>query len=213
MAGPRRKWLIAAALLAVAAALAWVLMGGRGKMEVRLSFIGYTNYPMTFTNGAAPWQVTTGWMFRALVLATNSGPVSMELHPLARSRPLPPLLPVTSTGWPVGFAVPMKVDGPCVLKPGETTVVEVVPQHPGPWFTEAKAQRREFGDRLYAMAWAKGGAASRRVMAWLFSPPPEMWPKLGPITNPAPVWNQLGPALGLITNPPTAALLAPTNQQ
>jgi hypothetical protein len=70
----RRKLLIAAALLVVVAALVWWFGGAGGKVEVKLVFVGYTNF--------APEN------YLALVLATNTGTVPLRLNSAPRRETL-----------------------------------------------------------------------------------------------------------------------------
>jgi hypothetical protein len=173
MAGRRRIWLIALALLAFVAALAWVLLGRSGSMEVQLVFVGYTNYMKTITNTTS---VLTFNAFSAVVMATNSGNVAVELYPITRPERFDILARPA-----VGMNLPR------ILKPGETVLVEVVPQVLGiPWSTELMAQRRELKDRLYLKAGAKGTATVQRLIKKWLPPPPMAWPTLAPVTNAPP---------------------------
>jgi hypothetical protein len=201
MAGRRRKWLIAAALLAIVVALTWALLGRDGRMDVQLVFVRYTNYTATFTNPAPGAPIFTRNVFSAVVMATNSGNVAVELLPPRELASY--LVHPTGTQWLAGFALLTEMKLPNILKPGETLLVEVEPQTLGvPWYTVLMAQQREIGDRLYLKAAAKGGAVLRLMWRY-FSPPPEMEATLGPVTNAPPqMWADGRAALGRMTNPP-----------
>ena len=168
MAGSRRKWLIAASLFAMVAALVWALLERSGKMEVQLLFAGYTNYVETITNSAPGSRICTRNVFSAIVMATNSGNMTVEMYGTTR-RP--------------GLRVPI-ARLPRILKPSETFVVEVEPECLGaPWSTEFKAQRRGLVDRLYVKVSAQRGALLKPVVTKLWSQPPEVSARLGPIPN------------------------------
>ena len=186
MAGRRKKWLIAAGLFAAVAALTWVSLGRSGKMEVNLFFVGYTNYPTIFSNRLAGALVPTGNVYIAMVMATNSGNVAVELCPNIRLRQFPHNGRIA---WQFLSGIPMPTGAklPKILRPTETLVVEFDPRllmrARG---TELMAQRRGVWDRAYLKAWSKGGATVRRIMASRLSPPPTVWVPFGPITNPPP---------------------------
>jgi hypothetical protein len=168
MAGHRRKWLVASVLLAMVALLAWASLGRSGKMEVQLFFAGYTNYVETITNSAPGSRICTRNVFSAIVMATNSGHVTVELYGTMR-RP--------------GLRVPI-VRPPRILKPSETVVVEIEPECLGaPWSTEFNAHRRGLVDRLYVNVSAKRGTLLKRVVTKVWSQPPEVSARLGPIPN------------------------------
>ena len=175
MAGRRRKWLITAVVLVLVAALGWALFGRAGKMEVQLVFVGYTNYFASFTNAASRQPVRTRNVFSAIVMATNSGDVAVELYATS---------PLVLRSISDNFAVPIEMKFPRILKPTETLVIQVEPQRLGvPWYTDLTAQRRGLLDRLYVKAKTKGSSATKRILTGCLSPPPHVLATLGPVTN------------------------------
>jgi len=170
-------------------------------MDVQLVFVRYTNYTASFTNPAPGAPISTRNVFSAVVMATNSGDVAVEILPPRELASY--LVDPTGTQWLAGFALLTEMETPSILKPGETLLVEVEPQTLGvPWWTVLMAQQREIGDRLYLKAAAKGGAVLRLMWRY-FSPPPEMEVTLGPITNAPPqMWADVWAELSRMTNPP-----------
>ena len=183
MAGHRRKWLIAVALLAIVAVLAWAWLGRGGKMEVQLAFVGYTNHFY-----AASIDVMAAQMYplgdrRALVLVTNSGSVSVRLVAgmIGRNDVQAPSAAEWVGGFPTGSAKGL----PQVLAPGKAVLLEVVlNMREERWWALVRAQRYGLRDRMsprverISIGWMQG------LLGGLLPPPPETW--AGPITNPPP---------------------------
>lgn len=195
MAGRRRKWLVAVGLFATVTALTWVSLRPSGKMEIKLLFVGYTNYPSVFSNRSGT-AVSTGNVFIAMIMATNSGNVAAELCPTMRLGQ--PSSSHNGIAWLYlkGISMP-RGELPKILKPTETLVVEFDPRmFMGAEATELMAQRRGVWDRVYIKVCSKGGAAVQRIMGRCFSPPPTVWVPFGPVTNPPPAKESVH---GLIT--------------
>ena len=183
MAGRRRKWLVVATFVAVVAALAWGLWERGESMEVQLVFVGYTNYTATFTSPAPASVVFTGNVFKAIVMATNSGNESVELHPFLKFGNMSEYK--MTIPWHANLDLMKKL--PRILNPGEAALTEVEAQKLGlPWSIELLARRRRLGDRLYVNAMAKAGATMQGMIRKCFPPPPEVRVTLGPYTNPPP---------------------------
>lgn len=148
-------------------------------MEVQLVFVGYTNYTKPTTNSTSVLTFNTS---SAMVMASNSGNVAVELYLV--TRPGREDLAWPSAWIQFGRKVEMEAHLPAILNPGETVLVEVTPQRLGlPWSTELMAQRRDLKDRLYVKAETKGSANVQRLVRKWLSPPPVIWPTLGPVTN------------------------------
>jgi hypothetical protein len=185
MTGRRRKWLIAAALLAIVVALAWALLGRSGRTEVQLVFVGYTN--KLVEGPPLPGQTIpiSGRTWEPIVLATNGGTAAVEIYAACRSPNV--MLTGTTIQYRDGFAAPRGPVPSRVLKPGETVLIELGgANYHQPWFTEIYAQRRTLSDRIYGKAWDGGNATVQGLMSRWLSAPLEVWAKLGPITNAPP---------------------------
>lgn len=185
MAGHRRKWLIVTVLLAIVAALAWALLGRDGRMDVQLVFVGYTNRIMEAKPPPGETSPLSFPRLKAIVFATNSGQVPVEFYPAVRLANC--VLTGTAIQYREGFAAPSRPVASRVLQPGETIMIEVGEvTFQQPWFTELMAQRRCLSDRIYCKAWDSGNAKLQGIMKRWLPALPEVWAKLGPITNPPP---------------------------
>src|SRR5262245_55999945 len=121
MTGRRRKWLIAVVVLAFVVALGWALLGRSGKMQLQLVFVGYTNKLEKAPPPSGGSTPVSFHMLEAIVLATNSGTVAIEIYSSIR----PPNIVITGTTAQMrdGFAAPRGPVPSQVLKPGETLLI------------------------------------------------------------------------------------------
>ena len=167
MAGRRRKWVIAAALMVFAAGLASWICSYRRPPMLKLVFVGYTNIHPAF--------------FTARVLATNNSGVPIKIRELLYDKNV-----VETNGRSfllTGFAAVWQ-NGPDLIEPRQAIILDVGLLKLGePWWTEIEAQP------VPPVPWLRKVAAklgNRTVVRWverLYSPPKAMSFKLGPITN------------------------------
>jgi hypothetical protein len=168
MAGRRRKWLIAAALLALVAALAGWMSSSRSSPMLKLVFVGYTNLHPAFLT--------------ALVLATNTSDAPLELGKLYDLNAV-----VDTSGphaLPPGFASPWPMDWPTLVKPRESIILNVgLFKGDEPWWTEIVARPVQRAPWLHKFSAKLGNRTVKRCVDWLFPPSQAMLFKLGPVTN------------------------------
>jgi hypothetical protein len=160
--------LVVAALIVTAAALMWWMQPARPPTALELTFLGYTNKPLSIST--------------ALVLVTNTSRVPFEIRPWIHTRNV-----VETNGEffnAPGFVTIAPVNLPRLIKPGQATVLDVwVNDFTDSWWTEVAAhpmQREVWLRRLAA------GIRNQTVQGWVdrIAPPPQtLWIKLGPITN------------------------------
>ena len=168
MAGRRRKWLIAAALLVIVAALALWISSLRRAPMLKLVFVGYTNLHPAFLT--------------ARVLATNASDEPLEPGKLYNPNDV-----VETSGpspLPPGFASPWPMDWPTIVKPREVIVLNVGLFKGGePWWTEIAARPMQRAPWLHKFSAKLGNRTVQRCVDRLFPPPQTMSFKLGPVTN------------------------------
>ena len=185
MTARRRKWIIAATLLVLAAALWWCFGRDRGKLEVKFVFLGYTNDPVVTRTSPASSAIPTSWEARALILATNCGRVPALINRVRGSGDY-----LLREGFLVPFDTPYLTSGKgfeLVLEPRETAMLHLhIPPTDRPWPVELWAERRTFKDRVYLDAWSAGNSSTKlwmmRTMGW----PEQARIQLGAITNAPP---------------------------
>ena len=170
MAGRRRKWLLAAALLAIVAALAWWISSSRPTPMLKLIFVGYTNIHPAF--------------FTARVLATNTSGVPLKIRELLYGKNV-----VETNGRSfllTGFAAVWQ-NSPDLIEPGEAIILDVGLIKLGePWWTEIEAQPVPRMPWLRKVATKLGNRTVLRCVDRLYPPSKPMSFKLGPITNSPP---------------------------
>jgi hypothetical protein len=181
----RRLVLVVVLVLAIGATVSWLQLN-RGGASVALTFVGYTNRPVTVTwlpgNVSFYSQATNGTsttrsleMRFARMLVTNNGAISVEVWNGIRSaNPNAPGF-VPFGGWPVQM-----------LHPGETTVLEIGPM-PGifgnSWRTEIGYQPHSFAERIYARVLASTNSSAQRFLSLFWYSPDVVWVDSGWITN------------------------------
>ena len=177
----RRKLLIVASLVLILGAAAWLGQSGP-EMKVELHFLRYTNEPVLMTGlpeGAQVWPTS---LCHALVLATNSGGVAVELYASVNMTNY--VTNGSSFKLRDGFVGPSGRNMPRILKPGETTVIGFGPSlFTEPWSTELMAQRRGLRDRLYGKVWDTGNPSLQNLISRFPSAFADIRAKLGPVTN------------------------------
>lgn len=178
----RRRICIAAALTTGVAVVAWWIAGSGSGTKVELRFLGYSNHTevaQPYWSGAGP---LTSTVQRVWLLATNCGsaPVRLLAGLRGRNDDQAPLAP----RWVEGYSRITTIDLPRILRPGEATLLEVFPNRPAePWWAELRAQRHQWRDRMHPKVQGISTAWIKRLLERFFSPPPEVWATLGPVTN------------------------------
>ena len=168
----------------VGGVVVWRLLAPAGRMEVQLIFICYTNTPPITQPAALPSVVVTLQIPEALLLATNTGAVPVQLWSAIR---LPNLTNTPQFARANGRGLP------AVLNPGESVTVSVrYPLNARSWQTELMYQRHNFADRLYGRAWNTGSRTVQDLMESLLDPPKVGWAQSGWITNPPPLFAASG---------------------
>jgi hypothetical protein len=164
----RKGFLLVICLSLLAVVVALILWAGRPRNDavVTLAFAGFTNESV------------------ALVLATNSGLVPVELYAAIRQEN------VSMAGGTFkfrdGFAPPRGTGLPRVLRPRESLIVEVITaQIPEPWWTELCYQRRGFRERIYGWAWDSGNSTVQTLLNRMISGPDLIPVKCGLTNQPA----------------------------
>jgi hypothetical protein len=167
----RRKILIVAALLMAGAALMWWFGRGGGRSEVKLEFVGYTNI--------APGN------YLALVLATNTGTVPIKLTRSFRQETLDKVEDDETVLDHLAF--PLLSASQRIVNPEQGVLLYLMGRDfRAPWNTEIGYQRHGFRERLKFKAESADNSPLQWIAHRIFSSPPEVWVKLGPITNLAP---------------------------
>jgi hypothetical protein len=167
----RRKLLIAVALLVVVAALVWWFGRAGGKIEVKLVFVGYTNF--------APGN------YLALVLATNTGTVPLRLNSAPRQETLDKFEADDSVFDHLAF--PLLKESQRIVNPQQGVLLYLMGRDfRTPWHTEIGYQRHSFRERLKLKAESTGNSPLQWMAHKVFPSPPKVWAELGPITNLAP---------------------------
>lgn len=157
----------------------WSIFAPGGRMEVQLIFIGYTNTPQLVQWGASSSVSVTIDLPEALLCATNTGSVPVELWAA---------IAATNISNATTFAQPNGRGLPTVLKPGESVTVSVsYPMNSLRWQTEFMYQRHNLADRLYGKAWNTGNRIVQTLMEDLLPLPEDGWAQSGWITNPPPL--------------------------
>ena len=180
----RKRMLVLAALLVLASAMVGWLQLNRGDTSVALTFLGYTNRPVTVTFtqvGSVGSSIvtssvaTTGSveMVFALMLVTNNGPVPVKLSNASQPK------------WGnSGFVSPAWTWPAQVLRPGESVALEVGPGNfNGSWRTEVGYLSHRLQDRVYDWVSTKTNFPARRIMERLVHGPDMAWAAGGWITN------------------------------
>jgi len=171
----RRKLLFAATLPGVVAALLWTFGRGGGKMEVKLTFLGYTNASHGHTN---TWPSARS----AVVIATNTGTVPVVFNHFVRSENA--VRSADGESLRDDFAIPIQPMSPSLLRPGQSVLVyPLVKDLRKPWYTEVAYRRRGVQDRLYDQAREFRNSTVRRITSRVLPRPNDAWIRLGPITN------------------------------
>jgi len=187
MTARRRRICITAALLAALAVVALWTTGSGSGTKVELRFLGYSNrtevvHPYWTPEGRV---TVTSKVERAWLVASNGGSAPVRLlaglgGPNANNAPFAP-------GWVEGYSKISHMNLPRVLRPGEVTLLEVIPNRPAnPWWAELRAQRHQWRDRMHPKVQRISTSWIRRLLERFFSPPPDVWATLGPVTNPPP---------------------------
>ena len=175
MTGRRRKWIIVATLLMLAAALGWCFGRGGGKMELKLLFLGFTNGLDGSTH--------------ALVLATNSGGSKALLYGNGPEYGPRTLEPVAYLKFKSPFFSPFHLPNPgevfpARLKPGQTIRISIpFTRLDEPMEAGLFATRYELNDRLYCRMMTSCNLFLMTLAGRFLSEPPMMMPILDPVTN------------------------------
>jgi hypothetical protein len=183
-----------------------------GSAGVALSFIGFTNRPLAIepkTPGVAQGSIL---LPQALLMAKNTGSVSIELWAaLSQDK-----LSINSGTLSVkdGF---WQVDGvglPHLLKPGEWMFLTATPNGGSTWSTEVQYQRRGSAGRFWGALWDSRvpplQAASQKLGSSAFELVPV---KLGPLTNQPPPVRVLTPLPNVQLEGPPQGLRSPLPSQ
>jgi len=152
MAGHRRKWLIASALLVIVASMTWLVTRSGPRVTLELAFVGYTNKTLVHSNvlsSHGPVSFTSIEQ-TAQVLATNCGAVPFKFNTKVSSLDY-----VTIDGvWVFRgtLAMPLGSNAPNVLEPGECGIIEISSRNfEYRWSTEVLARPYRLRDRMVLM--------------------------------------------------------------
>lgn len=175
----RRRWWLGLTLALVAGGvIVWHILAPAGRMEVQLIFIGYTNTPLLAQSASWPSGLGTIELSEALLCATNTGSVPVQLWAAIRLQNL------SNT---TDFAHPSGLGRTTIVNPGESVTVTVsYPVNSPRWQTEFMYQRHNLADRLYEKAWNTGNPTVQHWMQLLLPNPKEGWAQSGWITNTPP---------------------------
>jgi hypothetical protein len=168
--------------LAVGAVFIFWASRGRKETVVSLSFVGFTNIPFATTSE----KDITFSLPKGLIRAKNYGAVPVELGAAIRSENFregdDQLMHL-----PKGFAPPSGAGLPQILKPGESSIIEVDANFSSePWWTEINYFRRGPWERAYGWAWNRASPTVQRKVFRLIPAPKDFWVKVGPFTNQPP---------------------------
>jgi hypothetical protein len=149
---------------------------------VSLSFVGFTNEPITVTPVVPGGPLVFSALPQAILLAKNNGSVAVELGGWITSEYLVPIGGVTQ--FKDDFYPPNGSGLPRILKSGESMTVRVRATNcKKPWRTEFGYQRHGFRERFYLWFWSSAKPGWCGLLNRVMSAPEIAASRFGPCTN------------------------------
>jgi len=177
MRKPRRIWLLAGVFALLLGVTAWRFFSPFAQPSVALTFLGYTN--VLVPESSAAYRIA---LPVALVLATNTGPVAVEV--MAATSPKNFVTNGRTIRPTYDFCTVRNLGAPQFLSPGESVVLEIMPRTGSTsWQIELAYHARSTQKQILRRISRASNQSVRQWVEKIYRSPEIFWAELGPFTD------------------------------